>query len=90
MAKPSASDCSITGSSTVPPTVNPPSNCGSMKWGVENSTVPSPWVVATVSSMRTTAKKTPTLTSTGNARAYGPGRAWIDTARAAMPMTSAT
>ena len=29
-------------------------------------------------------------TSRGNARAYGPGRAWIETASAATPMTSAT
>ena len=61
-----------------------------MKWGVVNNTVPRPWVVATVSTMRTTAKTTPMPTSTGNARAYGPGRAWIDTASAAMPITSAT
>ncbi len=69
MAKPSASDCSITGSSTVPPTVNPPSSCGRPKWGVVKSTSPSPWVVATVRSMRTTAKNVPTASSSGNARA---------------------
>ena len=90
MAKPSASDCSITCSSTVPPTVKPPSSCGSPKCGVVNSTSPTPCVVATVSSMRTTAKNAPTASRSGNARAYGPGRAWIDTATDAIPMTSAT
>ena len=33
MAKPSASDCSITCSSTVPPTVKPPSSCGQPEVG---------------------------------------------------------
>ena len=90
MAKPSASDCNITCSSTVPPTVNPPSSCGSPKCGVVNSTSPTPCVVATVSNIRTTAKNVPTANSSGNARAYGPGRAWIDTATDAIPITNAT
>ena len=74
IANPSASDCSMIGSSTVPPTVNPPSSRGSAKWGVVKRMSPTPWVVATVSSMRTTANSTPTASSSGNARAYGPGR----------------
>ncbi len=90
MAKPSASDWSMIGSSTEPPTVNPPSNCGRPKWGVVKRTSPTPCVVATVSSMRTTAKSAPTASRSGNARAYGPGRAWIDTASDAIPITSAT
>ena len=74
----------------MPPTVKPPSSWGSPKWGVVKRTSPTPWVVATVSSMRTTANSVPTASRSGNARAYGPGRAWIDTASDAIPMTSAT
>ena len=90
MAKPSANDCNTTGSSIGPPTVNPPNSCGRVNCGVVNSTSPTPCVVTAVSSMRTTAKNTPTPTSNGNALAYGPGRACAATASAAMPITSAT
>ena len=91
MAKPSASDCSITGSSTVPPTVNPPSSRGSVNWGVVKSMSPTPWVVATVSSMRTTAKNTPTADAAAGTRVRtGPGGRGSTTATDAMPITSAT
>ena len=78
------------GSSTDPPTVKPPSNCGRPKCGVVNRMSPTPCVVATVRTVRTTANRTPTASRIGKARAYGPGRAWIDTARDAIPITNAT
>ena len=67
--RPSAAACKSTGTSIVPPTVNPPTMEGRVARGSETMAWPAPCVVNAVSTTRRAAKTSPTASSTGKAPA---------------------